>query len=108
MVISHHKNARQIHDIKMVNRFIENVAKIEYFGTTLTNKNYSLEEIKIILNSLNAAHGSVQNILLSCLPYKTVKPDITFIILPVVLCGCVTSSLILSVDRRWWVWTTRC
>jgi hypothetical protein len=63
MVISHHKNARQIYDIKMVNRFLENMAKIEHFGTTLTNQNYIFEEIKIILNSRNAAHGSVQNIM---------------------------------------------
>jgi hypothetical protein len=99
METSRHQNARQIHDIKMANISFENVAKMEHFGTTLTNQNYIHEEIEIILNSENAAHNSLQNILLSRLLYKTVKPD-KIIIFPVVLCGCVTSFLILREDRR--------
>jgi hypothetical protein len=86
MVISGHQNERQIHDIKVANRFFQNVAKIKHFGTTLTNQNCIREEIKIILNSGNAAHDSVQNILLSRLLHKTAKPNIKIIILPVVLC----------------------
>jgi hypothetical protein len=41
MTTSRHQSARQNHNIKTVDgaRCFENVAKLEYFETTLTNKN---------------------------------------------------------------------
>jgi hypothetical protein len=59
------------------------------------------EEIKSRLNSGNACYHSVQNLLSSCLLSKNVKVIIyKTIILPVVLCGCETWSLILREEHR--------
>jgi hypothetical protein len=63
---------------------------------TVTNQNLIQEEIKRRLNFGNACYRPVQNLLSSCLLSKNVKIRIyKTIILPVVLCGCETSSLIL-------------
>jgi hypothetical protein len=43
-----HLSAAQNHDIKMANRFFENVAQFRYLGTTVTNQNLIHEEIKRI------------------------------------------------------------
>jgi ribosomal protein S2 len=53
MLLSRHQNAEQSYDIKTANRCFENVAKLRYFGTTITNQNLIQEEIKR-LNSANA------------------------------------------------------
>jgi hypothetical protein len=37
--LSHHQNAGQSHDIKIVNRCFENVAKFSYLEATITNQN---------------------------------------------------------------------
>jgi hypothetical protein len=37
MLLSHHQNAGQSHDIKIANKCFENVAKFRYLGTTITN-----------------------------------------------------------------------
>jgi hypothetical protein len=39
------------HDIKIGNRWFENVAQFKYLGTTITNENLIQEEIKRRLNS---------------------------------------------------------
>jgi hypothetical protein len=39
MLLSHHQNVRQNHDIKIGNRGFENVAQFRYLGTTITNQN---------------------------------------------------------------------
>jgi hypothetical protein len=52
MLLSHHKNAEQNHDV--ANRSFENVAQVKYFGTTETNQNLIQEEIKRRLKSGNA------------------------------------------------------
>jgi hypothetical protein len=54
MLLSHHQNAGQNHDIKIANRCFENVAKFRYLGTSITNKILIQEEIKRRFNSGNA------------------------------------------------------
>ena len=69
-------------------------------GTTLTNQNSIQEEIKNRLNSGNACYHSVQNLLSSRLLSKNLKIKIyRTIILPVVLFGCETWSLILREEH---------
>ena len=55
------------HSIRKVNKSFENVPKFIYLGTTLTNQNVMLEEIKNALISGNACCCSFQCILSSCL-----------------------------------------
>jgi hypothetical protein len=35
MLLSRHKNAGQNHDIKIANRYFQNVAQFKYLGTTV-------------------------------------------------------------------------
>jgi hypothetical protein len=44
MLLSRHQNAGQSHDIKIAKCF-ENVAKLRYLGTNITNQNLIQEEI---------------------------------------------------------------
>jgi hypothetical protein len=53
-LLSQHQAAGQNHDITIENRCFENVAQFRYLGTTVTNQNLILEEIKRRLNSGNA------------------------------------------------------
>jgi hypothetical protein len=54
MLMSHHQNAGQNHNIRMADRSFENVVQIKYLGTTVTNQNLINEEIKSRLNLGNA------------------------------------------------------
>ena len=64
--------------------------------STLTNQYCVKEETKSGLKSDNACCHSVRNILCSGLLYKNIKIKIyRTVIVPVVLCGCGTWSLIL-------------
>jgi hypothetical protein len=65
MSLSRHQNVGQNRDIKIANRSFENVSQFRYLGTTVTNQNLIQEEIKRRLNSGNACHRSVQNLLSS-------------------------------------------
>jgi hypothetical protein len=86
----------------------ERVEEFKYLGTTLTNKNSIREEIKSRLKLGNACYYSVQNILPSSLLSKNSKTKIyRTIILPVVLYGCETWSLILTEERRMGVFENR-
>jgi len=62
MFTSCEKNAGQIHKIKTGNKTLETLAKFKYLETNPTKQNYIHEEIKR-MNSLNACHHSVQNLL---------------------------------------------
>jgi hypothetical protein len=73
MLLSRHWNAEQNHDIKIGNRCFKNVAQFTYLGTTITNQNLILHDIKRRLNSGNACYHSVQNILCSLLLSKNIK-----------------------------------
>jgi hypothetical protein len=46
MSLSCHQHAGQNHDIKIGNRWFENVAQFRYLGMTITNENLIQEEIK--------------------------------------------------------------
>jgi hypothetical protein len=77
-------------------QIFENVAQFKHLGKAVTNQNLIQEEIKRGLNSGTACYNSVQNVSSSHL-FKNVKIRIyKTIILPVVLYGCKTWSLILT------------
>jgi hypothetical protein len=101
MLLSRHQNERLDHYLKIANRCFENVAQLRYLGTRATNQNLIQEEIKRRLNSGNACYHSVQNLFSSRLLSKNVKIRIhKTIILPVVLYGCETWSLILREENK--------
>jgi hypothetical protein len=56
MLLSHHQNAGQNHNIKIGDRSFENVARFKYLGTTVINQDLIREEIKRRLNSGNACY----------------------------------------------------
>jgi hypothetical protein len=64
LLLSHHQNAGQNHNIKIANRSFQNVALFKYLGTAVTNQNLIQEECKRRLNSVNAHYHSVQKLLL--------------------------------------------
>jgi ribosomal protein S2 len=46
MFLYRYQNAGQNYDIKIANRYFENVVEFRYLGTTITNQNLIQEEIK--------------------------------------------------------------
>jgi hypothetical protein len=80
--------------VKIDNTSFENVAQFRFLGTTVTNQNILLEEIKRRLNSGNACYDSVQNLLSSRLVSVNVKIRICkSMIFPLVLYACETLTL---------------
>jgi hypothetical protein len=68
---------------------------------TVTNQNCIHEEVKSRLHSGNACYNSIENLLSSCTLSKNLKIKIyKTVILPVVLCGCETWSLMLRKEHR--------
>jgi hypothetical protein len=65
MLPSRHQNVGQNRDLKIANRFFENVSQFQYLGTTVTNQNLIQEEIKRRLKSGNAFYHLVQDLLSS-------------------------------------------
>jgi hypothetical protein len=77
------------------------VERFRYLGTTVTNQNLILEEIKRRLNTVTACYNSAKNLLFSRLPSRNVKiGTYRAIILPVVLYGCETWCLSLREVHR--------
>jgi len=101
MVMSCDQHAGQSHSIKNDISSFERVEEFKFLGTTLTNQNSIQEEIKSRLNSGNIFYHSVQNLFSSSLLFKNYEIKIyRIIILPVVLYGCETWSLILREECR--------
>ena len=101
MVMSRDQNSGRIHSVRINNSTFERVEEFNYLRTTLTRLNSIPEEIKSRLRSGNACYHSVQNILSSRLLSKNLKIKIyRNIMLPVVLYGCKTWSLILREERK--------
>jgi len=89
MVLSRDQDAGRIHRVRIENSTFERVEEFKYLGTTLTNQNSIVEEIKSRLRSGNASYHSVQNLWSSRLLSKNLKIKLyRTIILPVVLYGC--------------------
>jgi hypothetical protein len=108
MLLSRHQNVGQNREIKIANKSFENVSQFKYLGTTVTNQNLIPEEIRRRLNSGNACYHPVQILLSSRLLSKNLKIRIyKTIILPVVLYGCETWSLILREEHRLRVFENR-
>jgi hypothetical protein len=100
MLVSRSQKIGQKHSLKRASRCFEDVAKFEYFGTTLTYQNCMHEEIKCRLNSGNACCHSVQSLLSSRLLSRKLKVKIyKTVIVPVVLYGCKTWSLTLREEH---------
>ena len=86
VVMSRYQNAGRNHSVRIDNNStFERVEEFKYLGTTLTNQNCFLEEIKGRLRLGNACYHSVQNLLSSRLLPKNLKIKIyRTIILPVI------------------------
>ena len=70
MVMYGDQNAGRSHNMKIDNSTFDRVEVLIYLRTTLTDKNSIQEEIKSRLNSGNACHHSVPNLLSSSLLSK--------------------------------------
>jgi hypothetical protein len=105
--LKNRKNNNKYNNIFYDNTF-ERVEEFRYLGKPLTNQNFIQEEIKSRLKSGNACCHSVQNLWSSRLLSKNLNVKIyRTIILPVVLYGCQTWTLILREKRKLRVFENR-
>ncbi|KAJ4444371.1 hypothetical protein ANN_06163 [Periplaneta americana] len=101
MIMSRDENIVRNGNIKIGNLSFEEVEKFKYLGATVTNINDTREEIKCRINMGNACYYSVEKLLSSSLLSKNLKVRIyKTVILPVVLYGCETWTLILREEQR--------
>jgi hypothetical protein len=101
MLMSWSQKIGQKHSIKIANRSSEDVANFKYLGTTITDQCCMHEENSSRLNLGDACYHSVQSLLSSRLLSRNLWVKIyKTIILPVVLYGCETWSLILREECR--------
>ncbi|KAJ4435542.1 hypothetical protein ANN_18158 [Periplaneta americana] len=101
MIMSRDENIVRNGNIKIGNLSFEEVEKLKYLGATVTNINYTREEIKHRINMGNACYYSVEKLLSSSLLSKDLKVRIyKTVILPVVLYGCETWTLTLREEHR--------
>jgi hypothetical protein len=101
MFMAHEHSAGQSQKMKVDNKSFESAAKFTYLRTTLKNQHCIHEEIMSRLNSGKACHHLFKNLLSSSLRSKNIKVKThKTIILPVVLAGCDTWSLILREKHR--------
>jgi hypothetical protein len=107
MFMSRHQTAGQSNYTRVANKSFEKVAKFKYLGATLSDQNCIHGEIRSRLNSGNACYHAVQNLLSSRLLSRNVKIKKKTIILPVVLYGCETWSVMLREERRLRVFENR-
>jgi hypothetical protein len=94
VLISHHQNAGKNHNIRVANRFFENVAKFKYLGTKATNQNLIHVEINSRLNLGNACYCTVHNLL----SYRLLSKNVSQIILIIIICYIL--SLLLNIDSK--------
>ena len=108
MVMFRYQNAGRSHNIKYDNISFERVVEFRYLGTTLTYKNSIHEEMKSKFNSGNICYHLCRIFFFSSLLSRNIKIKIyRTIILPVVLYGCVTWSLIVREERSLMVFENR-
>jgi hypothetical protein len=108
MLILRNQKLGKMHTITIAKRFFEDVAKFKYLRPKLMDQNYMQEDIKSRLNPENACYHSVQSLLSSRLLSRNLKFKIyKTIILPVVMYGCETWSLILREEHRLRVFENR-
>ena len=101
MVISGDQNAERSHKVKTDTISFEMVEEIKYLATTLTNQNYTQEEIKSRLKSGSAYYSSMQSLFSSNFLSKNLKIKMYRTrTLPVVLYGCETWPLTLREERK--------
>jgi hypothetical protein len=106
--MSPNQNVGQNHNIKIDNKSFESVEEFKYLGTTLTKWHSIHEQIKSRLKLGNTCYHSVQNLSSFRLLSKNTKIKVHWtIILPVVLYGCETWSLILWEEQRLTVFENR-
>ena len=74
--MSRDQNAVRIHSVRIDNNTFERVEGFKYLGTTLTNQNSILAEIKSSLMLGNTCYHLVQNLLSSRLLSKNLRQDI--------------------------------
>ncbi|KAJ4438965.1 hypothetical protein ANN_14919 [Periplaneta americana] len=101
MIMSRDQNIARNGNIKIGDLSFEGVEKFKYLGATVTNINDTREEIKRRINMGNACYYSVEKLLSSSLQSKNLKVRIyKTVILPVVLYGCETWTLIEREEHR--------
>ncbi|KAJ4438444.1 hypothetical protein ANN_14389 [Periplaneta americana] len=101
MIMSHDQNIVRNGTIKIGDLSFEELEKFKYLGATVTNINYTWEEIKHRINMGNACYYSVEKLLSSSLLSKKLNVRIyKTVILPVVLYDCETWTLTLREEQR--------